>query len=162
MCRYAKRITKDELQEKLNDKNNFQTIPYKDFNLEIHLQDDADIIIDDIQDNNGLVFSLVSTKTAWDSLPIYFIAYIDEQDRLRAFLPKHGNSYNPWTATHFGSERAWSTLNRPITNMPEEYYEKNEEQGGFQPTQKYKDEFLNMSINKIMMINEFLKFIQVR
>lgn len=162
MGRYAKANAREKLSKKLEDKKNLYTIPYKDFNLEVHIQEDADIIIDDIQEHNNLAFAMVSVKSTYDNLPIYFITYIDQQDRLRAFLPKHGNTYNPWTATHFGSERAWEVKTKSITRMPKQYYEENIEQGGYKPTQLYKDEFLNMQANKEMMINEFLRFICIK
>lgn len=162
MGRFAKQISKDELSQVLADKKNLYTIPYKDFNLEIHIQEDAEININPVEEQNDIVYSLISVKGIYDSLPIYFIAYIDELNRLRAFLPKYGNTYNPWTGTHFGSERAWRIKARSITNMPEQYYEENKEQGGYQPTQLYKDEFLNMRADTNKMINEFLQFIHIK
>ena len=157
MPRYAKLITKNELSLLVNDKKNLLKIPYKDFNLEIHL-DDINI---DIEENNKLVFALISAKAHHETLPIYFIAYVDTKNRLRAFVPKHGNLYNPWTGTAFGSERAWKVKAKSITNMPKQYYEENIEQGGYKETQQYKDEFEHLQPNIEAMINEFTKFIHL-
>lgn len=165
MPRYAKIITIDELKIKLEDHKNFATIPYKDFNLEIHTWSPTENIeyqIDGPIQKNNLVFAIVSVKSEWDTLPISFIAYIDEQNRLRAFLPKHGNTYNPWTATHFGSERAWEHRPKSITKMPDQYYELDKEHGGNKTSEQYEKEFVNMQPNKELMIKEFLRFVKVK
>ena len=161
MPRYAKIITKKELENKLIDKKNLLTVPYKDLNLEVHLSEDDKVNID-IKENNNLIYALVSAQSNYEILPIYFMVYIDCEDRLRAFLPKHGNTYNPWTATAFGSERAWKTKTKSITDMPEQYYEDNKEQGGYKETQQYKDDFYNLQPNIELMTQEFLKFIHIK
>ena len=160
MPRYAKAITIEEMDNKFTNGVNkaLLQIPNKDIGVEIHFDK---IDISKTINYNGLVIRWVSIASEWDSVPITFAVYIDKQDRLRAYLPKHGNTYNPWTATAFGSERAWPNQRHSICNMPEEYYEENTVQGGFKETEQYKNEFENLQSDINLMRNELLAYIKV-
>ena len=165
MPRIAKKITIEELTEKLKDISILRTIPKHDIFSGVHVGnvegDKVDIV--SIQSKNELTFAVVSTMNDWETYPIYFIAYIDTQDRIRAFVPKNGNTYNPWTLTGFGGEQIANHSRHSIVQMPEQYYETDSETGLYKPSEQYKKEFEDTKLeeNIDVMINEFYQFVKV-
>ena len=159
MPRIMKNVSVEELKEYVQS-NTLNQIPLKDLlpNLSYNIDDEVNIQFDTINNRN---FAWVQLKKELETYSIYFICYIDTHDRLRAFVPKHGNLYNPWTYSAFGAESIYPNSPKSITNMPKQYYQLNKEKGVYEETEQYKKDFeqANLKENKQMMLNEFFKFV---
>jgi len=163
--RYIKNLNYDEFYNIIKHKKIFSIISSKDLNWNInineYIENDNAINTEIIEKDNN-IFALISLQDNFSKYKVYFIAYIDEKYRLRAYIPKHGNLYNPWTGSHFGNESiydAYSSL-KSITRMPKQYYEEDKENGGYKETEQYKNDFerVNLEEDKSLMIKEFLYF----
>ena len=159
MPRIMKNVSLAELEE-LAQIDKLNKIPLKDLlpNLSYTKKDDIAIELDTVNNRN---FAWVKAKKELETYPIYFICYIDTHSRLRAFVPKHGNLYNPWTYCAFGDESVYANSPKSITNMPKQYYQLNKDTGVYEETEEYKKDFEQTILkeNKQMMLDEFFKFV---
>ena len=162
---YVKKINYDEFNNIIQHKKLFSIISPKDLNWNININEYLDKLDIEILEKNNMIFGLVSIKDNLSKYKVYFITYIDDKNRLRAYIPKHGNLYNPWTFTHFGNESIYDQdfSLKSITRMPKKYYEEDNETGGYKETEQYKIDFEQTELkeNKEKMINEFLYFHEV-
>ena len=159
---YIKQLNHNEFNNIVKHNKIFSIISPKDLNWNININEYIDKLAVEIIEKNNDIFALVSITDDFSKYKVYFIAYVDMKDRLRAYIPKHGNLYNPWTASHFGNESIYDEYVslKSITRMPEKYYEEDEETGNYKETEQYKIDFeqANLKENKDSMINEFLYF----
>ena len=164
MPRIAKIITKTDFKKKVN-KEMLLTIPYKDLlpNIHCNLKEDT-IHISKPYKIDKLVFSIVDICAPYEIYPIYFAVYIDTKDRLRAFFPKHGNTFNPWTYTAFGDESPYDWSPKSVKLMPKQYYQQDDQiVNAYKASDEYVKEFENNPIkeNIDLMIKEIITFIKV-
>lgn len=163
--RYIKKINYEEFNNIIKFPKILQIIPFKDLSWNINIQDYIDNLDIEIIERNNAVFALIAINENLSKYKVYFFAYIDEKNRLRAYIPKHGNLYNPWTLSHFGNESPFDGFHslKSITRMPKQYYEFVPELGNFQETEQYINDFekTNLEENKEKMISEFLYFHEV-
>lgn len=166
MPRYMKKVSYDELLERTGKEEKDWTralfeIPNDDFKVELS----GKLTIEEPISVNDSYASLCYVENEFGEAPVFFFMYIDEKDRTRAYIPKDGNTYNPWTLTAFGNERIHDSK-LCINNMPEKYFEEDTEKGGYKETSVYKEEFgdgkVKKWIDKEKMKNEFMKYIQTR
>lgn len=118
MPRYFKRITIDELKEKLIPILEDEDFPY---NLGSHpiISKDLDKVQFDFENwetersfvgypcgyemlSNGLAVLFVNAGGDWE-YPIVFILYFDGK-KIRAYIPKEGNSWNRKTKSAYGND----------------------------------------------------------
>ena len=163
--RYVKKIKYTEFNNIIKHYQILKIIPVKDLNWNININDyiDNNKVKVEIIRKNKMIFALVALINDLSQYKVYFFAYIDNKNRLRAYIPKYGNLYNPWTYCHFGNESPFNFSLKSITRMPEQYYEENKELGGYKETEQYKIDFENNKLkeDKQLMINEFLTFFEV-
>lgn len=109
---------------------------------------------------NNISFALVAVNDDLSKYKVYFIVYVDDKLRLRAYIPQYGNLYNPWTFSHFGEESPYDYSSKSITKMPKQYYEINKKYGGYKETKHYIKDFEETELkeDKDLMIKEFLYF----
>lgn len=159
---YIKQLNYNEFNNIVKHNKIFSIISPKDLNWNININEYLDKLNVEIIEKDNNVFALVSISDDFSKYKVYFITYVDMQDRLRAYIPKHGNLYNPWTVSHFGNESIYDEYVslKSIARMPKKYYEEDEENGGYKETEQYKIDFeqANLKENKDLMINEFLYF----
>ena len=164
--RYAKIISKEELNDYLKDQQNLLKIPLTDYLPNMHcIIGQDEIIINPAEENEQLIYTLISIKAPYETYPIYFYVYMDESDHLRAYVPQRGNIYNPWTLSAFGDESVYDNSQKSISNMPPQFYKKKYKYGSIlKETSKYKKKFEHKQLiaNKDLMLNEFLHFVKVR
>ena len=113
MPRYFSKITIDELKSKIDFLDN----PYlirkkfeKDLKVEFDFEnfdcDDDDLLGYHTLDN-GLTFLGCSAGGDWET-PVFFIIYFDGK-KLRAYVPKKGNTWNKKTKQAYGNEEEEET-----------------------------------------------------
>lgn len=105
----------------------------------------------------------------WE-IPVYFAIYIDDNNKLRMYVPTKGNSFNPYTKTAYGSEeeteldhiKVWKSLPKEWKADPD--YVMEDSDGYFEFSEafeEYKDN-LYSNIDDICNINEMLDDIKNR
>lgn len=119
MPRYAKRATKQELKDLIYSKVMNDKFPdcigkdvsKVDFALENTTFNGREFDSSDVDKSsydihtlpNGLVYCLCSASGDWE-VPVSFILYIDLNNKLRAYVPENGNTYNKEFKCAYGSE----------------------------------------------------------
>ncbi len=97
-----------DLDEVLFDKENFEILnvpkPHKGFS-----KNDINQLLGYQSLPNGLSFIGGFGGGDWEH-PVFFIIYFDG-NKLRAYIPKHGNTFNPVINVAFGSESEYSPNN---------------------------------------------------
>lgn len=167
--RYVYNFTEEEFNNIMSSKQILRSISTKDLNWYININDY--INVDKVEEfsnsldievitRDKITFALVSLKDKLSKYKVYFIAYVDDQLRLRAYIPQYGNLYNPWTICHFGNESPFIDSPRSLKKMPEQYYEEDKELGGYKYSEQYYIDFENANLkeDKELMIQEFLHF----
>lgn len=130
MSRFAKRSTIEELKNRmieaskdewceteddLDSTNIIYTLPPEDFNivfdcenfvtpLENYNIEDEYNDVDFIQ-LDGFSIALCYAGGDWE-YPVWFCIYIDDNNKLRVYIPTNGNTFNKYTKTAFGSEES--------------------------------------------------------
>ena len=155
MPKYALRITANELQKRVTP-DEIAKIPDDDLPLLLHFED---YHISLPKTYGDLTVCWVDAKSKTDAAPVYFVVYIDVNNKLRGFLPKHGNLYNPWTATAFGDEKIHDGIHS-ISNMPKKYWQVDNEHNCYAETNEYHKQFDDVSrfFNMETMENEVCKY----
>ena len=156
--RMVKQINIDLLTKILSYKSILYKIPIEDLLPNIDISDLNNINICTIKQLNNFTFGLVYVKNKNDDYPIWFIVYIDNKNRIRAYVPKHGNLYNPWCLTAFGNESVFSNSRKSLCLMPEKYYMLNKEDGLYKETEQYNKDFIKKRLHENLdkMYYEFI------
>ena len=132
MSRFAKRSTIEELKNRmieaskdeyyeteddLNPVNIKDKISPKDFKIifdcENFITPLDEYIYDNGKNENGVEFiqldnfpiALCYAGGDWE-YPVWFSIYIDDNNKLRVYIPTNGNTFNKYTKTAFGSEES--------------------------------------------------------
>lgn len=134
MKRNWKKLSPEEFKNKLihlleNSDENVVTIVYKDLS-KIHFEDenyttngrdfrqDCNNIQYDIhQLENGFIYCLYSVGGDVE-IPLSFIVYFDDKDKLRGYIPKKGNIYNKELKCVYGSEYEHEDEDEDVLYMP--------------------------------------------
>lgn len=158
MGRLVLSLNTEILDKILCNKKILHYIPTQDFLPSIDISKLDNIHIEKSIKKKNLVFSLAKVQNENDVYPIYFILYVDNKNRLRAYIPKHGNLYNPWCLCAFGDESIFINSIKSITRMPKKYYELDEDKGFYKESQQYINDFEKTKLkeDKNQMINEFI------
>ena len=105
----------------------------------------------------------------WE-IPVYFAIYIDDNNKLRMYIPTKGNSFNPYTKTAYGSEeeteldhiKVWKSLPKEWKADP--VYVMENSDGYFEFSEAFEEykENLYSNMDDICNINEMLDDIKNR
>lgn len=153
----VKQIHIDLLKRILKHKSILYKIPIQDLLPNIDISDLNNVNICTVKSKKDITFGLVSVQNKNDDYPIWFIVYIDNKNRIRAYVPKHGNLYNPWCLSAFGNESVFINSHKSLSLMPEKYY-KLEDDGLYKETEQYTQDFIKHRLHENLdkMYNEFI------
>lgn len=142
MPRYAKKTTIKDLENYIHNKYNdnwmdaaTEEVPEEDYKILFdfenfddpkHTEEWANLC--DYYEFKDFVVGLCCAGGDWE-IPVYFALYIDNKDKLRAYVPTAGNVFNYYTKAAFGSDLD-DLEKMPESLIDDETFEPSEEWDG--------------------------------